>query len=226
MALILNIETSTTNCSVSISKNGKLLSLIEENTKKYIHSEKLHLFINNALKNANFKIKNLNAVCVSKGPGSYTSLRIGVSTAKGICYCLHIPLLSIDSLSILIKSIDLNIVENELIIPMINTCNNEVYTTLFNNKYKMLIPITTKFFNKELFKEYYLYNKICISNEIQNENKCKMFLTNFKHFIYAYPSAKNMVFFSEKLFEKKDYQDITYFEPFYLKNYKINPSKV
>ncbi|WGH26203.1 MAG: tRNA (adenosine(37)-N6)-threonylcarbamoyltransferase complex dimerization subunit type 1 TsaB [Candidatus Bostrichicola ureolyticus] len=226
MAIILNIETSTTNCSVSISNNGKLLSLIEENTKNYIHSEKLHLFINKALEIANLKIKNLNAVCVSKGPGSYTSLRIGVSTAKGICYCLSIPLLSIDSLSILSKSIDLNIVENELIIPMINACNNEVYTTIFNHKNEMLIPITTKFLNKEFIKEYYLYNKICISNEIQNENKCKMFLTNFKHFIYAYPSAKNMVFFSSKLFKRKDFKDITYFEPFYLKNfYKINPSK-
>ena len=98
MALILCIETSTKNCSVSISENGKIIDSIENRNDKYSHSEELTIFISELLKNNNIDFKDLDAVAISKGPGSYTGLRIGVSTAKGLCYALDIPLLSISTL--------------------------------------------------------------------------------------------------------------------------------
>ena len=101
MTLILNIETSTKVCSVSLGLDGELLAVKEESSDKYIHSEKLNVFIEELFTQVDYQLKDLAAVCVSKGPGSYTGLRIGVSSAKGFCYALDIPLISIDSLSVL-----------------------------------------------------------------------------------------------------------------------------
>ena len=104
MCYILNIESSSTNCSVSLSKNGELLSLKEKNDEKYSHSTKLHSYIDGVLKQQNIDIKDLSAIAVSKGPGSYTGLRIGVAAAKGLCFSLDIPLISISTLLVLSKS--------------------------------------------------------------------------------------------------------------------------
>ena len=95
MALILNIETSTTNCSVSLSKDEEILVLKEDNNSGYSHAEKLHLFIKDVLETAEISKEELDAIAISKGPGSYTGLRIGVSTAKGLCYALNKPLISV-----------------------------------------------------------------------------------------------------------------------------------
>ena len=101
MSYILNIETSTTNCSVSLSLDGNLVDIIEEDSSNYSHSENLHVFISKLLSSNKIKFEELSAVAVSRGPGSYTGLRIGVSAAKGICYGVDIPLISISSLKIL-----------------------------------------------------------------------------------------------------------------------------
>jgi len=101
MTLILNIETSTKVCSVSLGLDGELIALKEESSDKYIHSEKLNLFIEDLFTQVEYTLKDLNAICITKGPGSYTGLRIGVSCAKGLCYALDIPLISIDSLTVL-----------------------------------------------------------------------------------------------------------------------------
>ena len=105
MSYILNIETSTTNCSVSLSLDGKLVDIIEEDSSNYSHSENLHVFISKLMSNNKIKFEELSAVAVSRGPGSYTGLRIGVSAAKGICYGVDIPLISISSLKILANKI-------------------------------------------------------------------------------------------------------------------------
>ena len=105
MSYLLNIETSTTNCSVSLSFENNLIDYVERDSLNYSHSEHLHVFINELLNNNNIKFNQLNAVSVSRGPGSYTGLRIGLSAAKGLCYGLDIPLISISSLKILANSI-------------------------------------------------------------------------------------------------------------------------
>ena len=125
LAYILNIETSTKNCSVSISNDGKLIAIKELNNGNYSHAEVLHPFMNGVLKEANITFDNLNAIAVSKGPGSYTGLRIGVSAAKGLCFSLNIPLISIDTLKSLAHSIS---IEKGIIIPMLDARRMEVYS--------------------------------------------------------------------------------------------------
>lgn len=105
MAIILNIETATKNCSVSLSKNGKTIFFKEHADQGYSHAEKLHVFIDQVIKECQINISEINAVAVSKGPGSYTGLRIGVSAAKGLCYALNIPLIAVDTLEILANQV-------------------------------------------------------------------------------------------------------------------------
>ena len=132
MAYILNIETATTNCSVSLSKEGEILILKEDNSLNYSHAESLHVFIDSVLTSANLKRSDLNAIAVSKGPGSYTGLRIGVSAAKGLCFALDIPLLSVETL----QSLSHQVMSNEgFIIPMLDARRMEVYSAVYDSSY-------------------------------------------------------------------------------------------
>ncbi|MEP5936525.1 MAG: tRNA (adenosine(37)-N6)-threonylcarbamoyltransferase complex dimerization subunit type 1 TsaB, partial [Winogradskyella arenosi] len=115
MALVLNIETATTNCSVSLSKDGETLVLKEDNSLGYSHAETLHLFIDEVFKEANLEPSQIDAVAVSKGPGSYTGLRIGVSSAKGLCFALDKPLIALSTLESLAHQVK---AESGFIVPM------------------------------------------------------------------------------------------------------------
>ena len=115
MALVLNIETATTNCSVSLSQDGETLVLKEDNSLNYSHAETLHVFIDEVFKSVGLQPKEIDAVAVSKGPGSYTGLRIGVSSAKGLCFALNKPLISISTLESLAHQVK---VESGYIIPV------------------------------------------------------------------------------------------------------------
>ena len=133
MGLILNIETATTNCSVSLAKDGELISLKEHNTPNYSHSEKLHVFIQDVVKQASLQLSDLNAIAVSKGPGSYTGLRIGVSAAKGLCFSLGIPLISVPTLESLAHQLK---IKQGFIIPVLDARRMEVYSAVFDNYYE------------------------------------------------------------------------------------------
>ena len=139
MSLILNIETATKNCSVSLAKDGITILTKEISEAGYSHAEKLHVFIEEILKETQSNVKDLKAVAVSKGPGSYTGLRIGVSSAKGICYALDIPLIAVDTLQILAKQLK---VEKGIIVPMIDARRMEVYSAVYDkNHNKNLLNI-------------------------------------------------------------------------------------
>ena len=128
MAAILCIETTTTKCSVALSVDGVVVSLKEDNNKQYSHAEKLHLFIEDVLAESKVSKNKLDAIAVSKGPGSYTGLRIGVSAAKGLCFALEIPLISIPTLEALacqVKNTD------GIIVPMLDARRLEVYSAVF-----------------------------------------------------------------------------------------------
>ena len=131
MAYLLCLETSGTNCSVSIIENQELISYKEQNTSEFSHSENLHIFIEETLKNANIKPSDLSAIAVSSGPGSYTGLRIGVSSAKGLCFALNIGLIAIPTLSILAENIK-EINDFQYIIPMIDARRMEVFSAVFD----------------------------------------------------------------------------------------------
>ena len=136
MSYILNIESSTTNCSISLSFDGKVISIKEDNDEKYAHSNNLHSFIKYVLNESNVSINKLSAIAVSNGPGSYTGLRIGVAAAKGLCYALDIPLISISTLLVLAKQI--KFIKDGLIIPVIDARRNEVYSAVYDKSYNKI----------------------------------------------------------------------------------------
>ncbi|WP_185851630.1 tRNA (adenosine(37)-N6)-threonylcarbamoyltransferase complex dimerization subunit type 1 TsaB [Blattabacterium cuenoti] len=211
MSLILNLETSTKNCSVSIAKNGVCLMSIEENSNEFLHSEKLHTFIQNAIQISKIDLSHLESICVSKGPGSYTSLRIGISAAKGLCCALGIPLLSLDSLTILSQKIN---IQNGFLIPMIHAKSDLVYTSLFNHSKKMLYPISIKKLGDNFFKSFPKKNKVYFFGNVDFSEK-KIFSENFRFIFRMSPSAIEMSFLSYVKFCNKEFNKIETFRPFY-----------
>ena len=221
MAYILNIETSTTNCSVAVSYNGDQISLKEDNNKQYSHAERLHLYIEQVLTAAGIDSKTLDAVSVSMGPGSYTGLRIGVSAAKGLCFALDIPLISIPTLDSLSRKININ---DGYIVPLIDARRMEVYTAIFDSKYSCIEPTSAKILDAKS------YNKILKSDSVYfvgNATQKLNTIINHKNAVFSeqLPSASQMCSLSHQKFEAKIFEDTAYFEPYYLKDFVAFPSK-
>jgi tRNA threonylcarbamoyladenosine biosynthesis protein TsaB len=221
---ILNIETATKNCSVALAKNGETIICKEISELGYSHAEKLHVFIEEICNESSIQLKDLQAIAVSKGPGSYTGLRIGVSAAKGFCYALDIPLISVDTLAVLASQAVSNAKENDLIVPMIDARRMEVYSAIFNNKLEKVREIEAQIIDENSFTSieetvYFVGDSF---------EKAKAVLTN-SNFIFldeiVYPSAKDMSTISFQKFLNKDFEDVAYFEPFYLKDFLITTSK-
>jgi tRNA threonylcarbamoyladenosine biosynthesis protein TsaB len=219
MAYILNIETSTKNCSVSVFADHELLASCELATDGYAHAEKLHVFIGKALKSAGITYNNLCAVAVSKGPGSYTGLRIGVSAAKGLCMALDIPLIGVNTLELLAIQLDF---KEGFAIPMIDARRMEVYSQIFDTQYNTIRDVQAEIITADTYAD--LDGPIHIIGDCQP--KIKTLLTNSK-FVYhdniVYPSAKNMGFISSEKFDVGAFEDLAYFEPFYLKDFMTKP---
>lgn len=219
---LLHIETSTKNCSVAFSKDGNLLCLCEEYDDNYGHSEKLHQFVNWALEGAEIELKDLDGVCVSKGPGSFTGLRIGVSAAKGFCFGLNIPLLSLNSLEILAQTqIDKGF---DLIIPMIDARRMEVYTAVFDGNGNQISEIEAKILDENSFEEF-RDKKIVFVGDGVEKSKEILQLPNAEFITGIYPSGENMIALAEEKFRNKDFEDVAYFEPFYLKEFRAGKPK-
>ena len=220
MAFILNIETSTTVCSVSLSKNGELLSFKEINNG-YTHAENLHIFIENIIKQASVTLKELNAVAISKGPGSYTGLRIGVSAAKGLAYSLNIPLIALDTLEIMANSALAK--DNDAVYcPMIDARRMEVYTTVYDKYLKQLKETEALIVDENSVSKFSSYNKIYFFGD--GMEKCKIVLNALKNAEFIeniLPNAKAMCDLAFKKYTAKNFEDVAYFEPFYLKDFLI-----
>ncbi len=223
MANILNVETATTNCSVSVSKDGNLISLIEENTPNYSHSEQLHVFMEEALKKASFSFSDLDAIAVSKGPGSYTGLRIGVSAAKGLCFALGLPLISVPTLESLAHQVPLD--DNAVVIPVLDARRMEVYSSVFDATYKEIRKTQAEIIDPNSFSAYLDYDAIHIVGS--GAAKCKEVLVDPKfQFLEALvPSAKEMAALSFKKFKTNTFEDVAYFEPYYLKDFVLQQKK-
>ena len=221
MCYILNIESSSTNCSVSLSKNGELLSVKEKNDEKYSHSTKLHSYIDSVLNKENIDIKDLSAIAVSKGPGSYTGLRIGVAAAKGLCFSLDIPLISISTLLVLSKKIK---IDSGLIIPVLDARRDEVYSAIFDSQYNVIEKDSPTLINSESFSQYSKKNKLYFIGS--GQQKCKELIkTNNNLNFYKtdeLPSSKEMSLLSYEKYSNSEFEDIAYFEPAYLKNFILD----
>ncbi|WP_313383651.1 tRNA (adenosine(37)-N6)-threonylcarbamoyltransferase complex dimerization subunit type 1 TsaB [Chishuiella sp.] len=221
MAIILNLETSTKNCSVSIAKDGVQLCLIEESEENYAHGEKLNQFVDWCIEGAEIEIKDLDAVCVSKGPGSYTGLRIGVSSAKGFAYGLDKPLLAVNTLNVLVDS-QIN-KGFDLIVPMIDARRMEVYTAIFDGQGKQLTETEAKVIDEASFEDLKGKNIVFIGDGAE---KCKDVLVHLNaEFVQEFPSAKNMISLSEEKYLQESFEDVAYFEPYYLKDFIAGKKK-
>lgn len=221
MAYILNIETATKNCSVSLAKNGKTIQCIEVAEEGYSHAEKLHVFIEKIIKESNINFNDLSAIAVSQGPGSYTGLRIGVSAAKGLCFALDLPLIAIDTLETLASQ---SKITNGWIIPMIDARRMEVYSAVFNSDFQKIRATEAEIITEESFLNY--SETLYFVGDCAE--KCKTVLTK-PNFIFLdkilYPSAEEMSKISFEKFQKNDFVDVAYFEPYYLKDFLITTSK-
>ena len=227
MALILNLDTSTQICSVALALDGELLSLKESHEDKS-HASLLAVFIKNILEENAKAIADLDAVAVSKGPGSYTGLRIGVSTAKGLSFGAGIRLIGVDTLSSMAAGvIHGNQLENNAspkdksfcLCPMIDARRMEVYTAIYHPSGEMIEPIAAKIIQEDSFKDILeQYRVIFFGNGaakcrdlIQHPNA--IFLEGIE------TSARYMVSPAESAWQQKSFEDVAYFEPFYLKDF-------
>ncbi len=229
MALILSIETATPVCSVALAKDNEVIAL-KESTKKNSHSEIVTVFIDELLKENKFSFSDLNAVAVSKGPGSYTGLRIGVSTAKGLCYALDIPLIAVNTLQALAfgtsqeYSPDPNM--QVLFCPMIDARRMEVYCALFDKNNREVRETKAEIIEPDSFKTYLKSNKVLFFGD--GAAKCKDVIKHpnavFPENIFA--SAATMVGITLEKFKNQEFEDVAYFEPFYLKDFIAGIPKV
>jgi tRNA threonylcarbamoyladenosine biosynthesis protein TsaB len=217
MAYILNLETSTKNCSVSLAENGKTVLCKEISEQGFSHAEKLHVFIEEILQEVNINITQLEAIAVSKGPGSYTGLRIGVSSAKGLCYALGIPLISIDTMQILAKKVA---VTDGLIVPMIDARRMEVYSAVFDFNHNKISEVKAEVLTENSYQDF--DQNVYFIGDCQEKCKTVLIKDNFKFLPeIVFPSANEMSALSFEKFQNNDFEDVAYFEPFYLKDFML-----
>lgn len=222
LSFILHIETSTKNCSVSIAKSGELISLKEINNGAYSHSEMLHPLIKEALLESKLTIKEIEAIAVGKGPGSYTGLRIGISAAKGLCFANDIPLISINSLEILAHS---TTIDKGYIIPMIDARRMEVYSAIYDESYTLIRETKADIIDEHSFCDKLQNHTVYFLGD--GAEKCKETIVH-KNAVFiknVFPSAKEMTQLSYDKYKENKTEDIAYFEPFYLKNFVATQEK-
>ncbi len=227
MATILNIETATEVCSVNLARDGEVL-FERESSSGLDHSRLLTVFIDEIFGEFNFQPGKLDAVAVSKGPGSYTGLRIGVSVAKGLCYGLEIPLIAVETTEAMGKFAAFNRekylpgvtdADKALFCPMIDARRMEVYTALFSAQGEKMEPVSAKIIDENSFAEYLEHHSVLFFGN--GAKKCKNAITH-PNAVFGEPqkaSARFMTRLSENKFKAGDFEDLAYFEPFYLKNF-------
>jgi tRNA threonylcarbamoyladenosine biosynthesis protein TsaB len=215
---ILHLEASSKNCSVAISDGNELLCLCEEVSQNYKQSESLHTFVEWALEGAEITLNDLNAVCVGKGPGSYTGLRIGASSAKGFCFGLQIPLLAVESMESMVEPFLNN--DFDFIIPLLDARRMEVYTAVFHGKTgEKLSETEAKILDEFSFQEFQ-EQKIVFVGDGATKAKNILNLSGAQYEDQVFPSAKYLIKKAVEKFKKKDFEDTAYFEPFYLKDFQ------
>ncbi len=221
MAKFLHIETSTKVCSVALSENGKLIDLLEESSDAYIHSERLTVFIDQICKKNNWKLNELNAIVVTSGPGSYTGLRIGISTAKGLCYALSIPLIAVNTLES-IAYLAQKQHPNSTICAMIDARRMEVFSTIFDKDLKVEKSLSADIIEEKTYEEFL---PLVIVGD--GASKTKEIWMNRDLIIddSIVSSAAGQVEIAFDKFKKEEFEDVAYFEPKYLKDFVVTPSK-
>ena len=225
MARIILIETSTSLCSTAILEDGKIVSRREN--RERMHSSLTAPFIKEMMDERGISVKDCDAICVSMGPGSYTGLRVGVSTAKGLCFGAGIPLLAVSSLDALVgealSSPDTmsGVVK---IVPMIDARRMEVYCSVYDNDGNSLSTIESKIIDGDSFRDILDEGTVLFIGD--GADKCRGIINHPNaRFIQCCPSAWGMAIPATREFEIKNWRDVAYFEPFYLKEFVTTVSK-
>jgi len=227
---ILCFDTSTKSCSIGLFEHNTLVDAIDILDEKYVHSEKLHTEIENLLQNNNRDVSDLDAVAIGKGPGSYTGLRIGVSTAKGICFSLDIPLVAIDSLKILACSQRSSKYSNSMVLPMFDARRDEVFLNLFDKNFNSVWSTRNQIIDQSFFNELNKVDRpivICGDASVKVEKLLSAYgaINHLKFVHNQHPLAKYMGEIAHKYLAEKKVEDLAYFEPFYGKEFQAIPPK-
>ena len=221
MTYILHLETSTKVCSVALSRNGSVVAAKETEEEGYSHGENLTLFILDVIQEASITMNDLSAVSIASGPGSYTGLRIGVSTAKGLCYPLNIPLISIDSLTSLAQ-IAHEKYSGINLCPAIDARRMEVYNTIFNTDFIQLKSISADIIEEDTYGDFepfvYFGDGAEKLNDLWKNRNCSADLE-------IKSSARGQIKIAFEKFQNKQFEDVAYFEPFYLKDFVSTAKK-
>ena len=225
--MILQIETATTVCSVALSKAGDVLA-VKQMDQRNIHAEVITLYIEELLATTGTKYSDLDAIAISCGPGSYTGLRIGISTAKGLCYALEKPLIAIETLEAMATGA---VMESELaagdtlLCPMIDARRMEVYTAIFNTKGKRINPTTAEIIDENSFAELLKDQRVLFFGD--GAEKCRETLNNPNAlFLEGFTnSATYLTKRATEKFDSKEFEDVAYFEPYYLKDFIAGKKK-
>lgn len=216
MPLILQIETSSTNTSVALAKNGELIAYKEQDSSGYSHEKLLHPFIQEVLEQADVKKTDLNAVSVGTGPGSFTGLRIGVAAAKGLSYALDIPLLAVPTMELLARQVKQGC---DLIVSVIDARRMEVYSSIYNTNFEALGETESKLIDEDSYTEL-ADKKIVFVGSGATKIEAQLDLPYATYIPETLPSALEMSASALLKFQSKDWEDTAYFEPFYLKDFK------
>jgi len=233
MACIIVLDTSTKACSVSLYRDSELLASWHRVSEGYTHAEELHLRISEVMQTAQVKFSQLDAVAVGKGPGSYTGLRIGVSSAKGLAYGLGIPLISIESLDLILA--DLEIQDQSIVIPMIDARRLEAYAKVFirkDNEFIELESTTNIILDSEDFNallERYIDHSIHFLGDAAVKTRDFLIsherINQFTFYPDNYPDTRFIGALLENLFKQKRFENVITFEPFYLKDFMLTPKR-
>lgn len=223
MATILHLETATKQCSVALARKGKLLASRRLLNDSFSHSEKLHTFINEVLEETATAPDQLDAIAVSKGPGSYTGLRIGVAAAKGLCFALDLPLIALNSLEILIQSVA---EPTDFILPMLDARRMEVYTAVFDGDKKWVQETAALVIDSRSFLEIAQEKKVIVVGDGAKKFQAlkPQIQADFPE-LPSHPEAKDMIEMAWAKYNAQDFESLAYFEPFYLKEFQTTPPK-
>ena len=215
--MLLCIETSGKNCSVALFEGLQLVSIREVHTEQFSHSENLHVFIEQVLKESNLQPKAIKAIAISAGPGSYTGLRIGVATAKGLCYGWDIPLIALPTLRILAEQVTYEFTDIEYIIPMIDARRMEVFTAVYSHDFSPILGERAEILTESTFDAYLNKGKTIFLGDGITKFQAICKHKNAYFWENKFPSAKQMGRLALEKYQAQAFEDIAYFEPFYLK---------
>ena len=224
MNYILHIDTTTKKCSVALAQDGELMIQKELLSEEFSHSEQLHPFIEEVLKESGLKASSLSAIAISKGPGSYTGLRIGVAAAKGLCFALDLPLIALNTLEIMVQPYEVS--PYSFIIPMLDARRMEVYTAIFDETKKWIQETMAEVLTENTFTSIVNEQSCLIIGDgaIKFKTLHPKINASYTNEIH-YPVAKDMITLAWKKFNAKEFEDLAYFEPFYLKDFQTTPPK-